>query len=610
MAFGVALIIDVLRVWLPSLITVYGSAGATPAEQIGLFALVCFAAAFVAVPLARRAGPSFALLSALGLVVARIVLQGTHGGTPQLVASTAALVFGLWWLVSLAVGGLGSRWAAVGLAGGFGLNATAHALLGGVDLQWRTGWWVWVILVLAGLITLAATSAVPERSGADPAPARFWLAAGPALVLATIVTSAPMATGALVGLPERPLAIAATVAGCSLGVWVASITHRKGRWGVAIAGALLPFSLSAPPVAAVLLGACLGAIARPSRGARLAVPGDAVPGQGSGRVRGGLAAAGGLLAFMIMLFLYYASYDLDLPFPNVAVLFAAALWLTATVVLAGPPAESAERPRWTQHAIRLSQAAALAVAVFLASSGAVPDPEDQQASRSVRLVTYNIRMGFDLTGRFAVDDLAATILDQNPDIVLLSEVDRGWFLNGGHDTLVLLAKRLRMEYVFGPAADGLWGDAILARVPLRSVRRVLLPPAGPTGAQALGAVAELPGGRKLALISTHFQPDGSNPPAEQARVAAGLLREYPGLPVVLAGDLNIEPGSSAFTVLTDAGFRDAFAPSRPVRTFPSDTPREQIDHVLVTEGLTASGVITPDSQASDHRAVAVTLLLP
>src|SRR5690606_24609978 len=37
---GVAILMDVLRVFLPSLITVFGSAGSTPAELIGVYALV------------------------------------------------------------------------------------------------------------------------------------------------------------------------------------------------------------------------------------------------------------------------------------------------------------------------------------------------------------------------------------------------------------------------------------------------------------------------------------------------------------------------------------------------------------------------------------------
>ncbi|MDM4777950.1 hypothetical protein QTS76_01515 [Micromonospora sp. b486] len=75
-------------------------------------------------------------------------------------------------------------------------------------------------------------------------------------------------------------------------------------------------------------------------------------------------------------------------------------------------------------------------------------------------------MGFGLDGRLDLDAVAREL--RGADVVLLSEVDRGWWLNGGHDTLALLAGRLEMPYVFAPAADPVWGDAVLSRFPMRS----------------------------------------------------------------------------------------------------------------------------------------------
>ncbi|MEV4258524.1 metal-dependent hydrolase, partial [Spirillospora sp. NPDC049652] len=68
---GTVVLVDVVRVFLPSLITVVGDAGSTPAELIGLYALVWFVAAFAAAPFARRIGTGAALL----LLAARAALQ-------------------------------------------------------------------------------------------------------------------------------------------------------------------------------------------------------------------------------------------------------------------------------------------------------------------------------------------------------------------------------------------------------------------------------------------------------------------------------------------------------------------------------------------------------
>ncbi|WCN82747.1 endonuclease/exonuclease/phosphatase family protein [Micromonospora sp. LH3U1] len=75
----------------------------------------------------------------------------------------------------------------------------------------------------------------------------------------------------------------------------------------------------------------------------------------------------------------------------------------------------------------------------------------------------------------------------------------------------------------------------------------------------------------------------------------------------MAGDLNTEPGDEAFGQFINAGLVDALAAARPLATSPADDPREQIDHIFVSPGLTPSDPVAPRSTASDHLPVAVTL---
>ncbi|MEV0156465.1 endonuclease/exonuclease/phosphatase family protein [Micromonospora sp. NPDC050686] len=257
-----------------------------------------------------------------------------------------------------------------------------------------------------------------------------------------------------------------------------------------------------------------------------------------------------------------------------------------------------------------------ALALLTAVAGAAHRPVAAPAApaatpSSLRVVAYNVRMGFGLNGRLDVDAVARTVSGTRPDVVLLSEVDRGWLLNGGHDTLALLAGRLRLPYVFAPAADPVWGDAVLSRYPVRSGRtRPLAAHGAPTGAQALGVTLDL-GGRDVAVVATHLQPPpGAGPVAQAREVADFALRYAAGRPLVLGGDLNTEPGDRAFAEFTRAGLVDALAAARPVPTSPADDPRSQIDHVFVTAGLTPGEVAAPRSTASDHLPVAVTLTLP
>ncbi len=107
------------------------------------------------------------------------------------------------------------------------------------------------------------------------------------------------------------------------------------------------------------------------------------------------------------------------------------------------------------------------------------------------------------------------------DVVVLNEVDRGWLLEGGHDLLRLLSEATGMEGTFAPAADDVWGNAILSRLPLRDVRTVALPSGGAAMRRSIVSAVVDTGGGDLAVVGTHLHhvEDGRGVRATQARVA-------------------------------------------------------------------------------------------
>ncbi len=625
-ALGVVLFMDVLRVWLPSLITVYGVAAQTPPERIGAFALACFATGLLAAPAAGRLGVRrVALAGAVVLAVGRLGLQATDGGKPQLYVATAALIGGVAWLVAVAtagpVGATDSYGPAPAVVAGLAASTVLHAALGTHGLAWRSGLWPWLAVVELSLAFLAAASIRPiEPFVGTPARARFWASIGPALLLSGVLTgsvaraaasswpaalSVPLVCAAgvfavlLAARPELagPAPVPALVLVAAVGVSAFATTGHTDLHGLA------PwYAVVAQALGAIALGGCLGRA-------------TAFPQRSGTSTRRGFAAAGGLLGFTVGAFGFYAAYDADLGVPNgiFLLLAAAAVALAANPVwrVTAPMAPGAARPigRPRRQLAVIAALAVLAAGIGVASVLAHrPDPRPATATGTFRLVTYNIRMGFDLRGRFGPEALAQVIAAQRPDVVLLNEVDRGWFLNGGADDLALIAERLHMRYWFAPAADQVWGDAILTNLPIRSVRGVPLPDEGPTGAGAIGAVISV-GGADVVVVATHLQPASGTPPIAQVRAATALVRELSagGLPAVLAGDLNSEPGSPALAAFAGAGLADALAADRPLYTDPSDRPTQQIDHVLATSDVTARQVVVPRSTASDHLAVAVTL---
>ncbi|MEW2442126.1 endonuclease/exonuclease/phosphatase family protein [Micromonospora marina] len=654
LALGVAVLLDVLRVWLPSVITLFGRAAETPAELLGAFALGWFLLALAAPTLVRRVGAAPVGLVAAGvLAVARLALTAQPGGPAQLWSACAGLLAGLIWLAAVAaavprpVAGL-----ALGLAG----NAAGHALLGTEDLVWRGGVLAWGLSVLLVLAFLAASvAALRDRTGAPvggeagsraSVPGRrAWLLCGPALLLAGQVALAPAVWSAAAGTgsPDFP-GLARPAGGSPLGALAVLLFLAAAlfRAPLRLARLLWPSALLAGSVlfvtgrlvpayllTAVGLGGCLALTDTATGDDRAAVTDERDADGGRAGARRGRAAALGMLVFAVATVAYYAAYDLGYPngWAPVATAVLVALVAATAPLRPAPAAPAPTSPARTASApppsgaaspgpvlpatVRVAALAGLTALAGLAAVLHVPatNVRATTATAAVRVAAYNIRMGFGLDGRLDLDALAREL--RGADVVLLSEVDRGWWLNGGHDTLALLAGRLGMPYVFAPAADPVWGDAVLSRFPMRSGQtRRLTAHGAPTGAQALGVTLDL-GGRELAVVATHLQPPPGREPVEQAGEVAAFARRYAnGRPLVLGGDLNTEPDDPAFAEFTRTGLVDALAVARPLRTSPADDPRSQIDHVFVSPGLTPGEVRAPRTEASDHLPVTLTVTLP
>ncbi|MFG1895397.1 endonuclease/exonuclease/phosphatase family protein [Micromonospora zamorensis] len=627
LALGVILLIDVLRVWLPGIITIFGQAASTPAELMGAFALGWFVLALGAPAVVRRVGARpVTVVAAVLLAVARLALTATPGGRTQLWLATAGLLAGLVWLVGVAAD---TDRPVPGLALGFAVNAALHAVLDTVDLVWRGDWLAWLLSSVAVVLFVLGTAQPGTRADGvtGTGGVRAWLLAGPALLLAAMVALSPalartgmsflvagdgVARSPLFGLAPVPVAVAAFLCTAS--------TRPPRGWSRAygpvalLAGAVLfaldrgDLLLPAILLAAVGLGACL-ALTDDASGPDSGTSSASDTANASARAaRRGYAVAAGMLVFALGAVGYYSAYDLG--YPNAAVPVVVAGLVAVVAFAARPVVHRLPGPFPPLRAAAAVTALAL-LAPVLADDIPVASNRDGPPER-LTVVAYNIRMGFGLDGRFDLPGLTEVVDRQRPDVVLLSEVDRAWLLNGGHDTLDLLAGRLGMPYVFGPAADPVWGDAVLSRWPMRDPRSLPLPAVGaPTGAQALAVTLDLGDGVRTAVVSTHLQPPPGRGPVVQARAVADFATRYAaGRPLVVAGDLNTEPGDEAYAKFTDVGLTDAFAAARPLATSPADDPRQQIDHIFVSPGLTPGDPVAPRSTASDHLPVAVTLTLP
>lgn len=615
---GTVLLLDVLRVFLPSLITLFGQAGATGPAIMGAFALVWFLAPFPFVYLARWVPPLALALSAGGLLAAgRVALQATEGGDPQLYLASSLVGLGAVGLVCTAMatvtdGRVSALGVMTGVVAGVAASAALHTTLGTVDPLWWEGALAWagVSLLAVAYLGAAARAWWSDSVPPMPTPPRTWLALGPLLFLSGLYTANPAVAETIGGSPYAASAVAviavASVAVAAHPRWISPNPYPPLAVLLAALATLafaahlpgdVPGTLPAWTLIALLLGqptlaACVGWAAT-----------DTVT--AASPTRTGVLATLGLLSFVVLVFAFYAAYDLHVsntwvPFLALALLIVAILPRTGYAV--PPPPE------------RVLPVAAVAAALTLIVTIAAPPARTEvdapePTTDGLRVAAYNVRMGFGMDGRFSVAEQADTLRELDADVIALSEVDRGWLLNGGHDGLSLLAEHLGMTAYWGPADGPFWGDAVLTNLPVTSVRGYALPESGPTGAQALEVTVDHDG-TEVTVISTHLQPEGpglENPTARAQRDALFEIAEAAhedGTPVVVAGDLNFEPEELPLGEV----LHDAFADVRPFPTMAADTRSDQqIDHILTTEELTASDPAGPDVPHSDHRPVAVTL---
>jgi endonuclease/exonuclease/phosphatase family metal-dependent hydrolase len=258
----------------------------------------------------------------------------------------------------------------------------------------------------------------------------------------------------------------------------------------------------------------------------------------------------------------------------------------------------------------------------------------------VRLATFNLLHGRSLSdGTVHADRIHSAIADLDADVLGLQEVDRAQPRSGLLDLTALAADALGAgHHRFAAAVVGtpgqVWepwhsgadiahpqyGIALVSRYPVRRWQITELPAAPlrspvyvPGGGLLmlrdeprvmLAAVLDTPYG-PLTVATTHlsFVP-GWN--VRQLRAAVRALRALPA-PRVLLGDLNMPAGPvRAFT---------GWQPLARAATFPSPSPKTQLDHVVADpRGAAALGrvvqVRTPHPAVSDHRPLVVHLHPP
>jgi endonuclease/exonuclease/phosphatase family metal-dependent hydrolase len=318
-----------------------------------------------------------------------------------------------------------------------------------------------------------------------------------------------------------------------------------------------------------------------------------------------------MLLLMLLLFAYYAGYDIDSLLPREAV-----APLAAAIVLVCVAVAARSLPEIQPDDVRSWAAPAVALLLLLLPVGywlVWDEPVAEQGTGGpVRVMSYNLHQGFGIDGRLELEELAKVIEAEGADVVALQEVSRGWVVDGSVDMLVWLSNRLDMVYEWGPAADSVWGNAVLSRYPLSDGETRPMPNNAELRLKrALTSVqVHVGNGQTLNVIVTHLTHSAGTSAQRLDQVNAILDIVGDLRPTVVMGDMNARPHDAEMVRLQDAGLVDAFVASGapgPGYTSRPDDPVKRIDYIWMSPDLAAGDFSIAPSRASDHLPIAVTV---
>ena len=571
----------------------------------GIVALAVFAAPIVALPFARfdRSVALIAGSTAAGaaFLVAQFLEPIPAAAAMALVA--VALAGGALVIARLD-GGPARGWFVFAVLLGLALDVAIRAISHTWDLAWQTG----SLPRLAGVVLVVGMLAAAVVAG-DERASRDGVLRPVALVVAGAIAAIELLFLANVGFVSSQAdlsfapASAVVLTGLLVAVllltvaprppWPGWLTATVAVAAIAVAWILPTVTGAVAALLVVALQVAVGVlffVVVGQRSAATACPRRAIGG-----------AAGGSVLFLMIVLLWQLHIDQPLPFPRQAV---PAL---AVAVIALPALRSSISDTW--HVDAELRAVVVSIAALVV---AVPawlwvtsvDPADHVVETpELRLVSYNVRGAVDIDGQLRPDRVIDEIRTSNPHVVVLQEVGRGWPIHGTIDLLVYLSHELDMEYLFAPAADGQFGNAILSSLPMDELASGRLPKDGAQERSYLMVELTTSTG-PVTVVDTHLQT------RSVVQVAALLDAVGGRTPVVVAGDMNIQPTDPEVALFTDVGLIDVVgATGDPCRTTSAEPTSScnRPDWVFVSPDIALGTVRIGDTIASDHLAIHASL---
>jgi endonuclease/exonuclease/phosphatase family metal-dependent hydrolase len=321
--------------------------------------------------------------------------------------------------------------------------------------------------------------------------------------------------------------------------------------------------------------------------------------------RTAVAAGIGSLLLIFITILYYISTLITFPFPNFVLPIVAGILLVLAVLVNAQTVTSRD---WRPGVVPLALLV-VPIALLVTQPMLVVQPVN---SSTFRLVNYNIHQAINPGGMVDPEAIAQVIEAQNPHVVVLQEVTRGWAISGSLDVAEWLSRRLKLPYYYAPAADGQFGNAILTSQPVVGWLYELLPRGGaPMLRSFLRADLNLGVGEPVTIINAHLHQIDEDTAIRIPQVER-LVEVWADRPrTIIAGDMNARPGEDDISIFQAGGLISAqdVTGNTTLLTFNSVNPFQRIDWIFGSPDVEFSDFVIPETTASDHLPLAVTVIL-
>jgi len=246
--------------------------------------------------------------------------------------------------------------------------------------------------------------------------------------------------------------------------------------------------------------------------------------------------------------------------------------------------------------------------LFGSCSGNSDDLPEVEEKNGITVMTYNIHYGNGIDGVLNLGRIADVIKNADPDILVLNEIDRNYDPRSNYqDQLQVLADRLDMNYKFQkttwkaaiPESSNKpreFGQAVMSKHPIELIDNIIYEKYK-THYYGLLKTRISINGNILYIYATQLDATPECLSSQSEELLRNML-EQEGL-MILCGDLNATPENPAISNLSDI-YTDAFVKQNMAYTFKSDNPKQRIDYIFGSKGITFKNSRVIQSQASDH----------